>query len=55
MSSVEVLARVTITVTSRLFTHFVSTEKSRKEMKDRKDSRGIKHTYYNGSFFLYYF
>ena len=43
------------TVTSRLFTHTVSTEKSRKEMRDRKDTRGIKHTYYNGSFFLYCF
>ena len=41
------------TVTSRLFTHIVSTEKSRKEMRDRKDTRGIKHTYYNGSLFFY--
>ena len=40
----------TVTVT-RLFTHIVSTEKSRKDMRDRKDTRGIKHTYYNGSFF----
>ena len=39
------------TVTSRLFMHIVSTEKLRKEMRDRKDPRGIKHTYYNGSFF----
>ena len=43
------------TVTSRLFTHIVSTEKLRKEIRDRKDPRGIKHTYYNGSFFLYCF
>ena len=43
------------TVTSRLFTHIVSTEKSRKEMRDCKDPRGIKYTYYNGSFFLYCF
>ena len=34
------------TVTSRLFMHIVSTEKLRKDM------RGIKHTYYNGSFFF---
>ena len=34
------------TVTSRLFTHIVSTEKVRKEMRDRKDSRGTKYTYY---------
>ena len=40
------------TVTSRLFEHIVSTEKSRKEMRVRKDPRGIKHTYYNGSFFF---
>ena len=39
------------TVTSLLFTHIVSTEKMRKDMTDRKDMRGIKHTYYNGSFF----
>ena len=40
----------TVTVT-RLFTHIVSTEKSRKDMRDRKDPRDIKHTYYNGCFF----
>ena len=39
------------TVTSRLFTHIMSTEKLGKEIRDRKDRRGIKHTYYNGSFF----
>ena len=42
------------TVTSRLFTHIVSTEKSRKEMRDRKDPRGEKHTNYN-AVFLYCF
>ena len=45
----------TCTVTSRLFTHAVSTEKSRKEMRYCKDPRGLKHPYYNGGFFLYYF
>ena len=40
------------TVTSRLFTHIESREKSRNKMRDRKDPRGIKHTYYNGSFFF---
>ena len=44
--------KVVRTVTSRLFPHIVSTEKSRKEMRDRKDTRGVKHTYYNGSFFF---
>ena len=34
------------TVTSRLFTHIVSIEKMRKDMKDRKDMRGTKYTYY---------
>ena len=38
------------TVTSRLLTHIVSAEKSRKEMKDRKDPRDIKQTYHNDSF-----
>ena len=33
------------TVTSRLFTHIVSIEKMRKDMKDRKDMRGTKCTY----------
>ena len=28
------------TVTSRLFTHIVSTEKMRKDTRDRKDTRG---------------
>ena len=41
------------TVTSRLFTHIVSTEKKmRKDMRYRKDIRGTKHTYYNGCFFI---
>ena len=35
------------TVTSRLFTHIVSTEKLRKDTRDRKDTRGTKYTYYN--------
>ena len=35
-----------ITVTSRLFTHIVSTEKIRKDMRDRKDMRAIKYTYF---------
>ena len=34
------------TVTSRLFTHIVSTEKVRKDMRDRKDIRGTNYTYY---------
>ena len=29
----------------------MSTENLRKEIRDRKDPRGIKHTYYNISFF----
>ena len=41
-----------ITVTSRLFTHIVSTEKVRKDMRDRKDTRGTKYTYYNDSFLI---
>ena len=40
------------TVTSRLFTHIVSTEKMRKDMTDRKDMKGTKHTYLNGCFFI---
>ena len=40
------------TVTSRLFTHIVSTEKARKDMRDRKDTRGTKYTYYNGCFLI---
>ena len=31
---------VMCTLTSRLFTHIVSTEKVRKDMRDRKDTRG---------------
>ena len=42
------------TVTSRLFTHIVSTEKIRKDTRDRKYTRGAKHTNYN-SCFLYCF
>jgi len=42
----------TTTVTSRLFTHIVSTEKMRKDMRDRKDIRGTKNTYCNGYFLL---
>ena len=38
------------TVTSRSFTHIVSTEKMRKDMRDREDTRGTKYTYYNGCF-----
>ena len=33
-----------LTVTSRLFTHIVSTEKMRKDTRDRKDTRGTKFT-----------
>ena len=45
------MKKKTYTVTSRLFTHIVSTEKMRKDTKDRKDTRGAKYTYYNGCFF----
>ena len=34
------------TVTFRLFTHIVSTEKVHKDMRDRKYMTGIKYTYY---------
>ena len=34
------------TFISRLFTHIVSTEKLRKDMRDRKDMRGTNYTYY---------
>ena len=40
------------TVISRLFTHIVSTEKVRKDMRDRKETRGTKYTHYNGCFFI---
>ena len=40
------------TVTSRLFTHIVSTEKMCKDMRDRKDMRGTKCTYHTIAFFL---
>ena len=39
--------KIARTVTSRLFTHTVSTDKMRKDMIDRKDMRGTKYTYYN--------
>ena len=42
--------KIARTVTSRLFTHTVSTEKMRKDMIDRKDMRGTKYTYYNSCF-----
>ena len=32
------------TVTSHLFTHIVSVEKMRKDMRDRKDMRGTNYT-----------
>ena len=38
------------TVTSRLFTHIVSTEKIRKDVRDRKYKRGINYTYYISCF-----
>ena len=40
------------TVTSRLFTHIVSTEKVRKDIRERKDTRGTKYTYYNDCFLI---
>ena len=40
------------TVTSRLFTQIVSPENMRKDMRDCKDTRDIKHTYYNVFTFL---
>ena len=40
------------TVTSRLYTHIVSTEKVRKDTRDRKDTRGSKYTYYCGCFLI---
>ena len=40
------------TVTSRLFTHIVSTEKVRKDMRDRKDMRGTNYTYYISCFLI---
>ena len=48
----DISIKILDTVTSRLFTHIVSSEKSRKEMWDRKDPRGIKHTYYNIFFYI---
>ena len=40
------------TVTSRLFTHIVSTEKMRNDLRDRKDSRGTNYTYYISCFLI---
>ena len=40
------------TVTSRLFTRIVSTEKMRKDMRDRKDMRGTKYIRYNICFLM---
>ena len=39
------------TVTSHIFTHIVSTEKMHKDMRDCKDMRSTKYTYYNKTFF----
>ena len=40
------------TVTSRLFTHIVSTEKMRKDLRDHKDMRGTNYTYYISYFLI---
>ena len=40
------------TVTSRLFTHIVSTEKIRKDIRDCKDMRGTKYTYFKSCFLI---
>ena len=40
------------TVFSRLFTHVVSTEKMRNDLRDRKDSRGTNYTYYISCFLI---
>ena len=40
------------TVTSRLFTHIVSTEKMRKYLRDHKDLRGANYTYYISCFLI---
>ena len=40
------------TFISRLFTHIVSTEKLRKDMRDRKDMRGTNYTYYISCFLI---
>ena len=34
-----------ITVTFRMFTHIMSTEKMRKDIRDRKDMRGTNYIY----------
>ena len=44
------MSRLASTVTSRLFTHIVSTEKMRNDLRDRKDPRVTKYTYYNSCF-----
>ena len=41
-----------ITVTSRLFTHIVSTEKMRNDIRDRKDMRGTNCSYYISCFLI---
>ena len=40
------------TVTFRLFTHIVSTEKMRKYMRDREYTRGTKYAYSNSYFLM---
>ena len=44
------LLRKKYTVTSRLFTHIVSTEKMHSDLRDRKDPRVTKNTYNNSCF-----
>ena len=46
----ELVSGKAATVTSRLFTHIVSTEKMRNDLRDRKDPRVTKYTYYNSCF-----
>ena len=41
-----------ITVTFRMFTHIMSTEKMRKDIRDRKDMRGTKYNYYISCFLI---
>ena len=52
VDAVCLLLSFVYTVTSRLFTHIVSTEKMHKDTRDRKDTRGTKYTYYNGCFLI---
>ena len=40
------------TVTSRLFTHIMSTEKMPNDLRDRKDSRGTNYTSYINYFLI---